>query len=85
MNNCPECNTELIQVSEVHNLILLSCINEKCINHAELIINIGENDQPSFIRFDEMLKAMNTIDITKNDEPLLLDNDLKHQENEYKG
>ncbi len=74
MNNpCPECSKDLIQVSEMNNIKFFSCENSKCVYNAELLMNVGDIDKPSYVMFHEMVQAMNSMhDMTREDKLLLL-------------
>ncbi len=76
MIKCPNCEKEsLIEVSRVYKIPFYSCNNEKCEEYATLVINVGDEESPSYVGYYEMIEAMNSmseIGLSREEEPMLL-------------
>ena len=73
---CMSCGENtLIEVSQVYGVSFYACNNEKCEKEAELVLNVGDEDNPFYVGYYEMIKAMNEMKetgLSKKDEPMLL-------------
>ena len=61
---CDICRKELIEVSRVSTVSFYSCKNEDCSNYAELLINVGNHENPMMVGFYEMVNTMNTMSVS---------------------
>lgn len=59
---CPICEKDsLIEVSRVYSVPFYACHNKECENEAELVLNVGTEENPAFVRYFEMIEAMNSM------------------------
>ena len=71
---CPECEQDtLVCISVMNNIKFYSCNNEKCIDFAEVVLDMGNVDAPSYVKYHELVKALNNMDMSDiQNEPLML-------------
>ena len=59
---CPECQYDsLLQVAVMHNITFYSCNNEDCIDHADVILDMGNEGKPSYVKYHELITALNGV------------------------
>ena len=55
---CPDCNNDtVIQVAEQSGQKFYSCYSEDCNNYAQMLLDVGDEGDHQFIRFDDMFNG----------------------------
>jgi len=76
---CTCCGDKLIEVARSFNVPFYSCHKEECENYAELLINTGDQENPMFVGFYDMIKAMNNVATDLEDDEEKVDSEKSEE------
>ncbi len=73
---CPEClQHSLVHVAVMHNINFYSCNNEECLDHADVILDMGNEGAPSYVKYCELVQALNGMKVEDmQDDQLMIEN-----------